>query len=149
MAGGTRADYALCDRRGRPLAVLEAKRTSVNLVAGRKQALDYAEALGVAFVFLSNGEQVMFMELASTRMRARWRRSSRRRISSGRRLPAFIAVIRRRCLSTARSRGARGRAAASLETRSLAKLSPLSTIAHGHLVNSDGLKRTRHSLPEI
>jgi hypothetical protein len=38
LPGGTRADYVLCYRRGRPLAVLEAKRTSIDPVNGRKQA---------------------------------------------------------------------------------------------------------------
>jgi type I restriction enzyme R subunit len=62
LPSGTRADYVLCDRRGRPLAVLEAKRTSIDPVAGRKQALEYAEALGVAFVFLSNGDRILFLD---------------------------------------------------------------------------------------
>lgn len=64
LPDGTRADYVLCDRRGRPLATLEAKRTSVDPVAGRRQALSYAEALDVPFVFLSNGERIMFMDRA-------------------------------------------------------------------------------------
>lgn len=62
LPDGTRADYVLSDRRGRPLAVLEAKRTSVDPVAGRKQGLDYATKLGVPFVFLSNGERILFMD---------------------------------------------------------------------------------------
>ena len=62
LPDGTRADYVLCDRRGRPLAVLEAKRTRVDPVAGRKQGLRYAAQLGVSFIFLSNGERIMFMD---------------------------------------------------------------------------------------
>ena len=31
LADGSRADYALCDRSGRPVAAVEAKRTSISL----------------------------------------------------------------------------------------------------------------------
>ena len=55
---GGKADYALFDRQGRALAVLEAKSTSVNLSAGEAQGRRYADQLGVAFIFLSNGEEV-------------------------------------------------------------------------------------------
>lgn len=59
---GTRADYALFDRQGRALAVLEAKSTSVSLAAGEVQGRRYADLLGVPFVFLSNGEEVWFCD---------------------------------------------------------------------------------------
>jgi type I restriction enzyme R subunit len=59
---GGRADYVLCDRQGRALAVLEAKRTSVNLSAGEAQGQRYAELLGVPFIFLSNGEEIWFRD---------------------------------------------------------------------------------------
>lgn len=55
---GGKADYALFDRQGRALAVLEAKSASVNLSAGEAQGRRYADQLGVAFIFLSNGEEV-------------------------------------------------------------------------------------------
>ncbi len=57
---GTRADYALFDRQGRALAVLEAKSTSVSLAAGEVQGRRYADQLSVPFIFLSNGEEVWF-----------------------------------------------------------------------------------------
>jgi type I restriction enzyme R subunit len=59
---GGKADYALFDRQGRALAVLEAKSTSVNLSAGEAQGRRYADQLKVPFVFLSNGEEVWFCD---------------------------------------------------------------------------------------
>jgi type I restriction enzyme R subunit len=59
---GGKADYALFDRQGRALAVLEAKRTSVNLSAGEAQGRRYADQLGVPFIFLSNGEEIWFCD---------------------------------------------------------------------------------------
>jgi type I restriction enzyme R subunit len=59
---GTRADYALFDRQGRALAVLEAKSTSVSLSAGEAQGRRYADLLDVPFVFLSNGEEIWFCD---------------------------------------------------------------------------------------
>ena len=62
LPDGSRADYALFDRHGRPLAVVEAKRASVELAAAREQGLRYAERLGAPFVFLSNGAEVRFLD---------------------------------------------------------------------------------------
>jgi type I restriction enzyme R subunit len=59
---GTRADYALFDRQGRALAVLEAKSTSVSLSAGEAQGRRYADLLDVPFIFLSNGEEIWFCD---------------------------------------------------------------------------------------
>ena len=59
---GGRADYVLCDRQGRALAVLEAKSTSVSLSAGEAQGRRYADRLGVPFIFLSNGEEIWFCD---------------------------------------------------------------------------------------
>jgi len=59
---GGRADYALFDRQGRALAVLEAKSTSVNVSAGESQGQRYADLLGVPFIFLSNGEETWFRD---------------------------------------------------------------------------------------
>ena len=59
---GGRADYALFDRQGRALAVLEAKSTSVSLSAGEAQARRYADLLDVPFIFLSNGEEIWFCD---------------------------------------------------------------------------------------
>ena len=60
---GSQADYVLCDRQGRPMAVLEAKRASIDPIAAQDQGRHYAEQLGVPFVFLSNGEEVRFLDL--------------------------------------------------------------------------------------
>jgi len=45
-----RADYALFDRQGRALAVLEAKRTSVNLSSGEAQGRRYADKLDMLLI---------------------------------------------------------------------------------------------------
>ncbi|MCM8799023.1 MAG: DEAD/DEAH box helicase family protein, partial [Candidatus Omnitrophica bacterium] len=57
-----RADYLLKDRRGRPIAVIEAKRFSIDPEAGKQQALEYAEDFRVDFIFLSNGEDIYFWD---------------------------------------------------------------------------------------
>ena len=62
LPDGTQADYALCDRSGRPMAVIEAKRASIDPIAAQDQGHHYAEQLGVPFVFLSNGEEVRFLD---------------------------------------------------------------------------------------
>ena len=62
LPDGTLADYVLCDRQGRPMAVLEAKRASIDPIAAQDQGRHYAEQLDVPFVFLSNGEEVRFLD---------------------------------------------------------------------------------------
>ena len=62
LPDGTQADYVLCDRQGRPMAALEAKRMHTDPVRAREQGCHYAEQLGVPFVFLSNGEEVWFLD---------------------------------------------------------------------------------------
>ena len=59
---GTQADYVLCDRQGRPMAALEAKRASTDPIRAQDQGIHYAEQLDVPFVFLSNGEEVRFLD---------------------------------------------------------------------------------------
>lgn len=61
------ADYVLLGSDGKPLAVVEAKRTSRDELAGKRQAADYAEAIkaktGVdPFVFLTNGKEIQFWD---------------------------------------------------------------------------------------
>ncbi len=56
------ADYVLLDRNGRALAVIEAKKSSVNPYTAKAQALVYAQALETPFVFLSNGELTYFWD---------------------------------------------------------------------------------------
>ena len=51
-----RADYILYYKPNMPLAVIEAKDNKHSVGAGIQQALGYADALGVPFVFSSNGD---------------------------------------------------------------------------------------------
>ena len=62
LPDGTQADYVLCDRQGRPMAALEAKRASTDPIRAQDQGIHYAEQLDVPFVFLSNGEEVRFLD---------------------------------------------------------------------------------------
>jgi type I restriction enzyme R subunit len=55
-----RADYLLFYQANLPLAVVEAKDNSQSVGAGMPQALAYAEALDVPFVFSSNGDGFLF-----------------------------------------------------------------------------------------
>jgi type I restriction enzyme, R subunit len=62
LLDGTRADYVLCDRHGRSMAVIEAKRFSVSPGDAAEQAKNYAEQLNVPFIFLSNGADIQFWD---------------------------------------------------------------------------------------
>ena len=58
-------DYVLLDRLARPLAIVEAKRSSRDPLEGERQAADYAEAIRAKvgidpFVFLANGDEIWF-----------------------------------------------------------------------------------------
>lgn len=60
-------DYVLWGKDGKPLAVVEAKRTSVDVTVGRHQAELYAKALEQKFgqlpnVFLSNGYEIYYYD---------------------------------------------------------------------------------------
>ena len=55
-----RADYILYYKSNIPLAVIEAKENGLSVGAGMQQALNYAETLGVPFVFSSNGDAFLF-----------------------------------------------------------------------------------------
>jgi len=55
-----RADYILYYKSNIPLAVIEAKDNKHSVGAGMQQALNYAETLGVPFVFSSNGDAFLF-----------------------------------------------------------------------------------------
>ena len=57
LTDGKRADYLLCDRNGRGLAVIEAKRSSINAADAAEQAKQYAQQLGVSYIFLANGDR--------------------------------------------------------------------------------------------
>ena len=57
-----KADYVLYSVNGRPLAVIEAKRSAIDPYRAKNQALAYARAIGAPFVFLSNGEVIYFWD---------------------------------------------------------------------------------------
>ena len=57
---GKRADYILYYKPNIPLAVIEAKDNSHSVGDGIQQALDYAVALNIPFVFSSNGDGFVF-----------------------------------------------------------------------------------------
>ncbi|MCP4266388.1 MAG: DEAD/DEAH box helicase family protein [Candidatus Brocadiaceae bacterium] len=62
------ADYALLSKEGRPIAVVEAKKTSVDAEVGKEQARNYAEKIQKArggpmpFVFYTNGYDIFFWD---------------------------------------------------------------------------------------
>jgi type I restriction enzyme R subunit len=62
LSDGTRADYLLCDRNGRGLAVIEAKKSTINAADAAEQARHYAECANVPFVFLANGKEIRFWD---------------------------------------------------------------------------------------
>jgi type I restriction enzyme R subunit len=55
-----RADYILSVKPNIPLALIEAKDNSHSIGEGMQQALDYAAALNIPFVFSSNGDGFVF-----------------------------------------------------------------------------------------
>lgn len=61
-AGGGRADYVLLSQNGRPLAIIEAKRSAIEPYTAKQQALPYAKQLKSPFIFLTNGELIYFWD---------------------------------------------------------------------------------------
>jgi len=57
-----RADYVLLSQNGRPLAVIEAKRSAIHPYVAKQQALPYAKRIGAPFIFLTNGELSYFWD---------------------------------------------------------------------------------------
>ncbi len=57
-----RADYVLLDQRGRPLAIVEAKKQAIQPYTAKQQALPYAKQIGAPFIFLTNGELTYFWD---------------------------------------------------------------------------------------
>jgi len=57
-----RADYVLLDQRGRPLAVIEAKKQAIQPYVAKQQALPYARRINAPFIFLTNGELIYFWD---------------------------------------------------------------------------------------
>lgn len=68
-AGKQFADYVLLDKRGRPIAVIEAKKTSRHAAVGREQALQYAQHIArihripLPFVLYTNGHDIYLWEV--------------------------------------------------------------------------------------
>lgn len=61
------SDYALLGNNGKPLAIVEAKRSSRDALVGKRQAADYADRIRAVqnfdpFIFLSNGETIWFWD---------------------------------------------------------------------------------------
>lgn len=61
------ADYVLLGSDGKPLAVVEAKRSSRDEIAGKRQAADYADVIKAKFgqdpfIFLTNGKEIQFWD---------------------------------------------------------------------------------------
>ncbi|WP_220814614.1 EcoAI/FtnUII family type I restriction enzme subunit R [Pseudomonas paralcaligenes] len=61
-----RADYILSYQKNLPIAVIEAKDNKHSVGSGMQQALSYAEALDVPFVFSSNGDGFLFHDRTRT-----------------------------------------------------------------------------------
>ncbi|MBU0909742.1 MAG: DEAD/DEAH box helicase family protein [Proteobacteria bacterium] len=64
---GEFADYVLLGNDGKPIAVVEAKRTSRDPLSGKKQAADYADQIQQRFgfdpfIFLTNGQTILFWD---------------------------------------------------------------------------------------
>ena len=57
-----RADYVLLDQRGRPLAIIEAKKQAIQPYIAKQQALPYAKQIGAPFIFLTNGDLIYFWD---------------------------------------------------------------------------------------
>lgn len=57
-----RADYVMLDQRGRPLAIIEAKKHAIQPYTAKQQALPYAKQIGAPFIFLTNGELIYFWD---------------------------------------------------------------------------------------
>jgi type I restriction enzyme R subunit len=62
LADKSRADYVLCDRHGRSMAVIEAKRFAISPGDATEQARRYAQHLSVPYIFLANGKEILFWE---------------------------------------------------------------------------------------
>lgn len=55
-------DYVLYDQRGRPLAIIEAKKQAIHPYTAKQQALPYARRIGAPYIFLTNGELIYFWD---------------------------------------------------------------------------------------
>lgn len=65
--GNLFADYVLLGSDGKPLALVEAKRSSRDELAGKRQAAEYADAIKTKYgvdplIFLTNGKEIQFWD---------------------------------------------------------------------------------------
>ena len=72
-----KADYVLFDKKGKPVAVVEAKKTSVDPIIGRQQAVEYANTIernyGVRpIVFYTNGYEIYMWDDKHSEPRQIW-----------------------------------------------------------------------------
>lgn len=61
------ADYVLLDASGKPIAVVEAKRSARDELAGKRQAAEYADTIRATtgtdpFIYLTNGRDIQFWD---------------------------------------------------------------------------------------
>ena len=56
-------DYLLLDRNGRNLALVEAKKDTIDPYTAKNQARGYADANKCRYVFLANSEQLYFWDI--------------------------------------------------------------------------------------
>jgi len=66
-SGDQFADYVLLGSDGKPIAIVEAKRSSRDELAGKRQAADYADVIRAEFgsdpfIFLTNGKEIQFWD---------------------------------------------------------------------------------------
>jgi type I restriction enzyme, R subunit len=66
-SGDQFADYVLLGSDGKPIAIVEAKRSSRDELAGKRQAADYADLIRAEFgsdpfIFLTNGKEIQFWD---------------------------------------------------------------------------------------
>jgi type I restriction enzyme R subunit len=61
-----RADYLLQYQQNQPIAIVEAKLLRSDVGVGMQQALEYAEALQVPFIFSSSGDYTLFHDRSGT-----------------------------------------------------------------------------------
>lgn len=59
---GGRIDYVLLAQNGRPLAIIEAKRSAIQPYTAKQQALPYAKQEQAPVIFLTNGELIYFWD---------------------------------------------------------------------------------------
>ncbi len=68
------ADYILLDQHGKPLAVIEVKKSSRDELSGKNQAAEYADAILKKtgfdpFIFLTNGKEIQFWDRGRSPLR--------------------------------------------------------------------------------